>query len=224
MKTPHIALDGIDGSGKSTQSKLLCTALTQAGIAHVSTREPGGTDLGLDIRAMLVTAKGAMLTPEAEVTLFSTDRNLTATHVTRPALEQGNWVVQDRSWLTTLMYQGYGDGVDLARIEAVTQLAVGDCRPALQLIMDLDPEVGLARKGKQFEVVPEGEAEDRFEKRGPAYFHRIRNGFRAEAARHNNIRLLDATLDRLALHRAVVEAVNAHFGTGLAPLDVLPSL
>lgn len=221
MKTPpFIALDGIDGSGKSTQSKLLCTALTQAGIAHAATREPGATEAGKAIREILLTGKDDKLTPMAEVLLFSADRALTVAKLVQPALEQGQWVVQDRSWLTTLIYQGYARGMDLAAIERATQLAIGGNRPVLQLIMDLSPEVGLTRKGVQIE---EGLDENRFESLGVAFQQKVRDGFTAEARTRGNLKLIDASPDQLTVHRAVVAAVNSHFGTSLEPLAVLPS-
>lgn len=212
----YIALDGLDGSGKSSQLKKLVACLQANGIAVTSIREPGGTEVGMKIREILVTGGDDKLDMVGEALLFSADRRQTMLKVTQPALAAGQWVLSDRSFLTTTVFQGYGRGLSLDLLETLHAMAVGETRPAVQIILDLPVEVGLARKGVQFAGVTD--TETRFESLGLAFHNRVRAGYHAEAAKNDHIVLVDANADMQTVHERIVAAINAKLGVDVKPL------
>jgi dTMP kinase len=138
-----ITLEGGEGTGKTTQQTLLAEQLQKKGYACLCTREPGGTALGKELRALLL--HGDPISPTAELLLYAADR---AEHVQtriRPALAAGQVVLCDRFTDSTLAYQGYGRDLDLGVIRQLNQLATGGLKPDLTLWLDLPPELGLAR-------------------------------------------------------------------------------
>jgi dTMP kinase len=138
-----ITLEGGEGTGKTTQQTLLAEQLQKKGYACLCTREPGGTALGKELRALLL--HGDPISPTAELLLYAADR---AEHVQtriRPALAAGQVVLCDRFTDSTLAYQGYGRDLDLGVIRQLNQLATGGLEPDLTLWLDLPPELGLAR-------------------------------------------------------------------------------
>lgn len=216
----YIALDGLDGSGKTSQIKLLGKALEAAAVGFINIREPGQTpDVGSKIREILLTGGADKLDPMTEALLFSADRRHTMRAVTRPAMEEGLWVVSDRSFLTTTVYQGYGHGISLESLEALHTAAVEDVRPDVQVILDIPVEVGLARKGIQLGGGPG--AEDRFE-RLPAGFHeRVRQGFLSESKKLAHVVMVDASGEMAEVHERVIAAVNGKLGVSLRPVAVV---
>lgn len=215
MEARYIALEGPDGAGKTTQMALLEKAFAAAAIPLVRVREPGSTPVGEDIRKILLTGDNDKLTPMAEALLFSAQRNVLVEKVIRPALAQGTWVLADRTFLTTLAFQGYGRGMDVDVLKELTHLAIGDTRPHLMVVLDVPPETGLSRKGVQ---QAEGLTETRFESVGQAFHTRNREGFlqyvKDEPTRAVRI---EATGTVEAVHTAIVEAINAKFGLSLTP-------
>lgn len=211
----YIALDGLDGSGKSSQLKLLARALAAAGAPCVAIREPGGTEVGIKIREILLTGAADKLDSVGEALLFSADRRQTMLTVTKPALAAGTWVLSDRSFLTTTVFQGYGRGLPLELLETLHRIAVEDVRPHVQVILDLPVEVGLSRKGVQIEA---GLDESRFESLGLAFHQRVREGYHAEAAKDGHIVIVDANADLPTVHGRIVAALNAKLGSTLVPL------
>ena len=137
-----MAFEGPEGSGKSTQAELLCGALQQQGVPTICTREPGGTAIGEQIRAVLHDIKNVGMRPEAEMLLYSAARAQLVGQVILPAMERGELVVSDRYAASTLAYQGYGHGLDLETLRTITQLVTGGLRPDLVICLDLDIETG----------------------------------------------------------------------------------
>lgn len=182
MKGLFITFEGPEGAGKSTQARLLAEWLRGQGREVVLTREPGGTQLGQEIRHLLL-HQGQMCA-EAEYLLYSADRAEHMQTLIRPALQQGQVVLCDR-WLdSSLAYQGYGRGLDLGWLRAVAQGATQGIGPHKTFLFDLPPEVGL----KRFE------GRDRLE-REPLEFHRrVRQGYLELAqAEPERFVILDAT-------------------------------
>ena len=165
-----ITFEGPEGSGKSTLISGLAEVLRQRGVDVVVTREPGAGEVGRQIRQILL--HGGRLDPKAELFLFLADRSQHVATVIQPALERDAWVLCDRHADSTLVYQGYGRGLDLDLLRAWNRFATGGCVPDLTLLLDLDPAVGLARIS----------AKDRLDAEPMEFHRRIREGFLAEAA------------------------------------------
>lgn len=158
-----LVFEGVDASGKSTQARRVA-ALHDAHFAF----EPGDSELGADLRRWLLDASTHM-EPETEALLMLADRSHHVRSVIEPALERGRDVVLDRYFASTLAYQGYGRGVDLADLRAATELAIDDCLPELTILLDIDLEVANERR--------ERDAKDRFESADLDFHARVREGY-----------------------------------------------
>jgi dTMP kinase len=173
-----ITLEGGEGAGKSTQARLLKTALEARGHRVVLTREPGGSPGAEEIRTLLVEGAPERWTPLAETLLFLAAR---ADHVARligPALADGAWVLCDRFSDSTLVYQGLARGLGVEKLRALQDAALSGLTPDLTLVLDLDPSIGLARAKAR-----SGAGETRFERFDAAFHARLRQEFRDIAAR-----------------------------------------
>ncbi len=171
-----ITLEGGEGAGKSTQARRLAAWLGERGIDCLLTREPGGSPGAEDIRTLLVTGEPGRWDAVTEALLMNAARRDHVVRTIRPALAAGTWVICDRFFDSTLAYQGYAGGVPLATLRAFIDAAVGDTRPDLTLIMDMDPDTGLARAHGGGSG-----AETRFERKGTAFHTAVREGFRTLA-------------------------------------------
>ena len=200
MRGALITVEGVEGSGKSSQCARLAQYLTRRGIEVVQTSEPDGTPLGLRIRA-LFEADGPTPTPLTQTFLFMAARQEHVTRVIGPALTRGAVVISDRYADATVAYQGHGQGVDVQTIGELNMLATGGALPDLTLVLDLDPVVGMQRI--------RGRALDAFEKMDLAFHRRVREGY-LEIARSDKSRVvvLDAGRDPQVLHADVVRAVD----------------
>jgi len=141
-----ITLEGPEGSGKSTQARLLVEALQQLGQAVLPTREPGGTPIGEQIRDVIHSLKNTDMQERTEILLFQASRAQLVEQVIRPHLIKGGVVVCDRYADSTLAYQGYGYGRDLVQLRNLIAFATGGLQPDLTLLLDLDAETGLKRR------------------------------------------------------------------------------
>ena len=213
MKGKFITFEGGEGTGKSTQIKLLEKYLQQKDKNVITTKEPGGTDVGAEIRKLLVCGDKDKFDAVAEALLYFADRHIHLTKKVWPALEAGTWVLSDRFADSTFAYQYYGYDKRVSRevLERLYQIAVGDFKPDLTIILDLEPEVGLARsfnKAKSMAV-----KELRFEGRELAFHQNLRRGFlEIAAAEPQRCVVLDADKTIEALHRDIVKIVNEKFG------------
>lgn len=203
-----VTLEGIEGSGKSTQARRLADRLRERGHEVVLTREPGGTELTAEIRRLLADP-ASRLDRTAELLLFLADRAQHVASVVRPALERDAIVVCDRYSDSTLAYQGYGRGHELARLRELNDFASGALTPDLTLWIDCDIDVGLARAQRRA-----GGPGDRFEIE-PRPFHRsIREGFEAlAAAEPGRIVRIDGNRDEDEVAEACLTAALAALGT-----------
>jgi dTMP kinase len=200
MRGVLIALEGVEGSGKSTQCRLLAEHLTARGLDVVTTSEPDGTGLGVAIRA-LFELDGPRPTALTQTFLFLAARQQHVTQVIRPALERGAVVLTDRYVHATLAYQGYGQWVDLETIRKLNTLATSGVVPDLTLLLDLDPRVGMERiRGRRL---------DPFERMDLAFHDRVREGYLEIARAEKHVDVLDAKRDVAALQAAVRAAVDA---------------
>jgi len=185
-----VVLEGIDGCGKSTQIEALrrwlpTSGLLATGAELLVTREPGGTALGAALRQLLLHPPGeAAPEPMAELLLYAADRAQHVEQCIRPALAAGHWVLSDRYSASTAAYQGYGRGLDLARIAQLEELATGGLAPDLTLWLELPLAESLRRRGER--------TADRIEASGEAFLQRVIEGFAALAA-GRGWRRVDAT-------------------------------
>ncbi|CAH1688498.1 Thymidylate kinase [Hyphomicrobiales bacterium] len=174
-----VSMEGVDGSGKSGMARRLGDWLREKSIAVVSTREPGGSTGAERIRELLL-GSGGILDPLAEALLFAAAR---ADHVRKlivPTLEAGGVVISDRFSDSTIAYQGAGSTVDMTVIHQLQEIAVGEHRPDLVIILDVDPSISMERARKRNGDV--GVKDDRFEAEGLAFHARVREGFLRQAA------------------------------------------
>jgi dTMP kinase len=141
-----ITLEGPEGSGKTTQIELLVAWLGEQGYDVVLTREPGGTEIGNQIRDVLHDPANTRMAAAAEILLYSADRAQHVAEFITPFLAKGKIVISDRYYDSTLAYQGYGRGLDLEALQAITAFATGGLKPDLTLYLDIAPERGLERR------------------------------------------------------------------------------
>ncbi|MEO9181074.1 MAG: dTMP kinase [Acidimicrobiales bacterium] len=176
-----VVFEGIDASGKSTQAR----RVAQLHDAHF-TFEPGDTTLGVDLRRWVLDATSPM-SPITEALLMLSDRSHHVRTLIEPTLEGGRSVVSDRYFASTLAYQGYGRGVDLARLEAATEMAIGSCLPDLTMLIDTPLDVAIERRAPN--------ANDRFESADLDFHQRVREGYLKIAAQWGEgWRVIDGSL------------------------------
>lgn len=196
-----LSLDGIDGTGKSTQCRLLAEWFRKRGRAVVECTDPGGTAVGAAIRDLLLDQRRSMKL-SCEALLFMASRAQLVSDVIRPALDAGQVVISDRFTLANVVYQGHAGGLDVARLWDIARLATGDLDPDLTLVLDLPVEVAESRRGSR-------PGSDRIESRDVGYHQRVREGFLAEARRQpERIRVIDARSDVPSVHQRIVEEVS----------------
>jgi dTMP kinase len=178
-----ITLEGIEGSGKSTQIVKLKTLLEQRGHTCLVTREPGATPIGKKIRALLLDSDSQGILPLTELLLYEADRAQHIQEIIRPALSVNTIVISDRYYDATTVYQGYARGFDLKQIEALHAMVVGSLKPDMTLILDLPVERGLERAWHRIENQKPDQREDRFEKESLSFHEKVRQGYLTLAQR-----------------------------------------
>jgi dTMP kinase len=195
-----LALEGIDGSGKSTQARALAEVLGAR-----LTREPGATALGVTLRQILLAPDAPEVSLRAEALLMAADRAEHVAELLEPALSAGEWVVSDRFSGSTLAYQGYGRGLAVDELSALVGWATGGLVADLSILVDVSVEVAAARLATS--------APDRLERLGPAFAARVREGFVALAAADpSHWVVVDGTEDAVSLTTRIVEIVHDRLG------------
>jgi dTMP kinase len=198
-RTPFISLDGLDGTGKSTQCRLLADWLRGRGQTVTECADPGGTAIGTVVRDLLLHHRQEMALP-CEALLFMASRAQLTAEVIRPALAAGQVVVCDRFLLANVVYQGHAGGLEVERLWDLGRFATGGLEPDLTLVLDLPVEAALARRGRP---------PDRLESREAAFHERVRAGFLAEARRRpERIRVVEASGPVAGIHERIVQEVE----------------
>lgn len=202
-----ITFEGGEGTGKSTQVRLLASALTQSGLNVVQTREPGGSPSAEEIRALLVTGAADRWSPMAETLLFYAARVEHWRQVIEPALARGAYVLCDRFADSTMAYQAYAGGLDRRVIDDLHRLTMVDATPDLTLVFDLPVDEGLRRAAAR-----RGD-ETRFESKGPDFHERLRQGFLDIAKRDpKRCAVIDAAEPIERVHAAVLNTLKTRLG------------
>ena len=224
MSGVFIAFEGGEGAGKSTQARLLQDALDAVGCRPVLVHEPGSTELGDYLRAYLVA--GHALSPPAELLLFAAARAELVHRVITPQLAAGGIVIADRFAGSTVAYQGYGRGLDLAQISRLNDFATAGRYPDLTILLDIDPAIGMERvRSRQPELgIVSDAAPNRFEDETLAFHRAIRRGFRQQAADNPGGWRLISGADSIedvaaAVHRAVWPLLTGRPAMSSAPAD-----
>jgi dTMP kinase len=209
-----LVLEGIDGSGKTTQLEALRTWLPDSGLMSqgarlVVTREPGGTDLGLALRELLLhPPQGCAPAPTTELLLYAADRAQHVECLLKPALQAGDWVVSDRYTGSTLAYQGYGRGVSMDLITSLESIATAGLQADLTIWLDVPVPLSLTRRGDR--------TSDRIESAGGAFLTRVAEGFAALAAQRAWQRVdatLPAAMVTAACRKLLLERLDVPTGT-----------
>jgi len=206
-----VTFEGSEGSGKSTQIVLLADVLRRKGYDVLTTREPGGTDIGEQVRACLHDVANQQMTAATEVLLYSASRAQLVSEVIRPALASDKIVLSDRYADSTLAYQGYGRQLDLDTLRVVTDFATGGLRPDLSIFLDVNVTDGLGRRES-------GGAEmNRMDLQAVTFYDRVRKGYLTMAAEDpDRWKIVDANRSVEVIHADVKKLVENYLATRLA--------
>jgi dTMP kinase len=201
-----LTFEGIEGVGKTTQVTLTARALAARGVAHVVTREPGGTPLAESIRNLVLNPRDEVMPPMAELLLMFAARAVHLTNLIEPHLRAGTWVICDRFTDATYAYQGAGRGMNAAAIGDLETLVQGERRPDLTLLLDGPVAVGLARSRKR----DAGKPRDRFEGERTEFFERVRAGYLSRAhAEPERMAVIDATRSTEEVTASILAALKS---------------
>ena len=202
-----VSFEGIDGSGKTTQLKLLEQYLINRGIRVVVSREPGGTEVSELIRQVLLASKNFQLLPMSELLLYYASRHQNLHQKVLPALQSGAWVLCDRYADASMAYQGYGRGLDRELIKHLNQTVIQNQMPDLTLLIDIEPSVGVSRAlSRNTQTALD---ESRFEQESLLFFERVRNGY-LELARlePDRFRVIPGAADIQSIHDQIVRIIE----------------
>jgi len=203
MKGKFIVFEGVDGSGKTTQLKLLGERLEQRGYRVLYTREPGGTPVGEAVRKILLDPKHNELNPVAESLLYAAARAQHVAQVIKPALLEGQIVLCDRFVDSSLAYQGFARGLSIELLDKINELATAGLRPDLVLLLDFVSAAGLER------IAGAGRAADRIEQESLAFHRKVRDGYLTLARRDpQRYRVIDANGTIEQIHRDILGFVE----------------
>jgi len=197
-----LSFEGIEGSGKSTQVKLLAGYLKSKGLTVLTTEEPGGTKISLKIREILLSIENNM-DPLTELLLYNSSRAQHIREVIYPALTRNTIVVTDRFSDSTTAYQGYARGIDLAIIKTLDEIVASDLKPFLTFLLDIDVEEGLKRNQK-------AQKKDRFEIETVEFHNRVRKGYLQIASEEpERVKLINASGSAEEVHKKIIEILEA---------------
>ncbi len=198
-----ITFEGPDGSGKTTQLRQLASVLRERGLDVVTTREPGGTEIGDQIRAVIMNMKNKDMDPRTELLLFNASRAQLVEELIRPALAAGKIILCDRYADSTMAYQGYGHGLDKAELRQLLNFATGGLKPDLTLLFDISAAAGLKRRQANHDEW------NRMDDYALRFHERVRAGFlELAAADPERWTVIDAARDPAEIHREVLTMIQ----------------
>jgi len=204
-----ITLAGIEGSGKTTQIKKIADYLESRKQPYILTREPGGTEIGKKIRAILLDPESKGLSSKAELLLYAADRAHHIESVIIPALESGKFVICDRFMDCTTAFQGYGRGIDIALIEKIHDIVLEGLKPDITFLLDIDPEAGLNRAISGLTSGERCVKESRFEQESLNFHKRVRDGYISLAEKDpSRFFMIDASMGIDAVAGKIIEIIE----------------
>ncbi|MFO7728274.1 MAG: dTMP kinase [Desulfonatronovibrio sp.] len=204
-----VTFEGIEGCGKSTQAGLLRNYLLDKGREVILTMEPGGSKLGLDLRRILLSMENKDLSEQAELFLYLADRAQHTHSLIIPALNTGKIVISDRFIDSTIVYQGYGRGMDVNKLHELNTLAAKGIKPGLTVLLDLPAEAGLNRALNRNIQKNLTMSEGRFEAESLVFHQKTRQGYLDWAARNQDrFLVVDAQLDIDTISELIIRKVN----------------
>jgi dTMP kinase len=203
MSGAFIVLEGVEGSGKSTQVQLLRDWLEQAGVPCTAAREPGGTRIGEEIRRALL--HGGDVPARAELLLMLAARAAFVEQIIRPALERGEVVIADRYELSSIAYQGYGRGLPVDEVRRVNAFATGGLTPDLTIILDVDQQEGAARQARA------GLGVDRIERAGASFHRQVAGAYRLLIDSEPGVVAVPGTDDPGTVHGVIRRMLESRF-------------
>jgi len=201
-----ITLEGIEGSGKTTQIDYIAAFLQKFGLDYIITKEPGGTVLGEKIRSILLDPENINIHPMTELLLYAADRIQHIKELINPMIESGKIVICDRFYDSTTVYQGLTRGIDISLIQQLNRLVLEGLSPDMTFILDLNPEIGLKRAWKQINNGLRSDSETRFENEKLQFHESVRNGYLALARQEpDRFVVVDASVDPLKVSEQILE-------------------
>ena len=205
-----ITFEGIEGCGKTTQVRRFVKRLERRGISLVTTLEPGGTRIGKDIRKILLDSRNKNLSSLAELILYAADRAQHVEEVIKPALDEGKWVICDRFFDATVVYQGMARGQDMELIRILNEKATQGIRPDITFLLDCPVDMGLGRDLERNEVQSQ-KGQDRFEREALDFHKAVREGY-LDLARKNQDRyvIIDATLPKDEVEGVIFQHIEQY--------------
>lgn len=202
MKGIFISLEGIEGTGKTTQAGLLAEYLSGKGFTVTKTEEPGGTRISLKIRDILLSPESRGMAPVTELLLYNASRVQHIRETIMPALERGEVVVTDRFSDSTAAYQGYGRGIDLGLINSLDLISTNKLRPDITVLLDIDVETGLRRNRRI-------NKKDRLEMEDVSFHEKVRKGFIELAAKEKKrIKVVDCSGTAETVHKNIIVVID----------------
>lgn len=205
-----ITLEGIEGSGKTTQVRHMLEFLASKGFACVATREPGGTKIGKKIRAILLDPESKDMEPLVELLLYTADRAQHVKEIILPLLSAGKTVVCDRYYDATVVYQGFARGINIDLIRELHKSILKDLKPDITILLDLPSESGLSRAWKQIESGTRAGLETRFEEETLVFHEKVRSGYlelsRLEPER---FRVVDASKNENQVRAEIINILSS---------------
>jgi dTMP kinase len=196
-----IVLEGAEGSGKSTQVRLLGEWLAANGVPHIVTREPGGTKVGEEIRAILL--HGEEIPAQTELLLMNAARAVFVHDVVKPALASGRVVIADRFWLSSVAYQGHGRGLPLEDVRRICAFAAQGVEPDLTIVLDISLAISEARRADR--------GADRIERAGTEFHQKVAGAYRLLAQTESKVEILSGAASPAEVNRQIMALLQAKF-------------
>ncbi len=204
-----ITLEGIEGSGKTTQLEHIVDYLKGRGCECTVTREPGGTRIGKKIRSILLDPDSREIDPMTELLLYMADRSQHINEIIIPHLASGKLVLCDRYYDATLVYQGYARGIDIEIIQRLHRWVLKDLKPDVTILMDLEPQIGLKRAWKEIDRGTRTGRETRFEKETLRFHKKVRAGYLALARNDpDRFEVIDASQSERQVRERIIHLLD----------------